>query len=203
MIALLTDRRMDPNGAGEPRIILTRQHDVMRACLAGDVDTARLGFAQRTKLFRRRYVQDVDACSRPFRKQGGAAYRFDCNDRRTRGKMGKRIEAPCPAQPCLAPLHDGVRLGMERNALAGGRHNLECFQHGASRRAWDPAEGVSHVELESDYAAGDQRGDVRDGVLAEQSVKPEIDMRLLGSDAVLCGERFGGAGRGDGAWDVS
>ena len=86
---------------------------------------------------------------------------------------------------------------MQRDALAGRRHHLEGFQHGAGRRRRDLAEGVAHVELEADHAALDQRRHVLDGVLAQQAVEAEIDMRLRGRDAVLGGERFGGAGRRD------
>ena len=53
---------------------------IVRAGFAGDVDPAELRLAKRTKLIRRRYVQDVDAGARPLRKDGCARYGFDGDD---------------------------------------------------------------------------------------------------------------------------
>ena len=69
----------------------------------------------------------------------------------------------------LAPLHDRVGLGVQRDALAGRRHHLESFEHRAGRGRGDLAERVAHVELEADHAGLDQRRHVLDRVLAEHA----------------------------------
>jgi hypothetical protein len=48
----------------------------------------------------------------------------------------ERIEPPGVAHAGLAPLHDGIGLGMQRDALAGARDHLEGFEHRAGRGAW-------------------------------------------------------------------
>ena len=90
----------------------------------------------------------------------------------------------------LAPLHDRVGLGVQRDALAGLRHHLEGFEHRAGGGRGDLAERVAHVELEADHAGLDQRRHVLDRVLAEHGVEAVIDMRLLGRHLVLGGERL-------------
>ena len=72
--------------------------------------------------------------------------------------------------------------------LPVGATDLERLQHRAGRWRGDLAEGVAHVELEADHAAFDERGYVLDGVLAEQAIEAEVDMRLFGGDLVLGGE---------------
>jgi hypothetical protein len=69
--------------------------------------------------------------------------------------------------PRLAPFHDRIGLGMQRDPLAGRRDDLERFQHRARRGRGDAAEGVAHIELEADDAALNQRADVLDAVFAQ------------------------------------
>ena len=113
----------------------------------------------------------------------------------TRGEMRDRIGAAGSANAALAPLHDRVGLGMQRDALAGRRHDLESLEHRAGRRRGDLAERVAHVELEADHAGLDQRRHMFDRVLAEHRVEAEIDMRLLGRHLELRGEHVGRAKR--------
>ena len=161
-------------------IIVGRQQEIMRTGLAGDVDAARLGFAQRPQLLGRRDVQDVNARAGPFGEDGGAADRLDRDDRGPRGDMRRTDRCrPAAIKPLLTPLHDRVGLGVQRDPLAGRRHDLEGFQHRAGRGRGDLAEGVAHIELEADHAAVDQRRHVGDGVLAEQAVEAEIDMQAF------------------------
>ena len=147
-------------------------------------------------------MQNVDARAGPLGEDRGAADRFDRDHRRARGDMRQRIVAAGAHQPLLAPFHDRVGLGVQRNALAGRRHDLEGFQHGAGRGRGDLAESVAHIELEADHAAGDQRRHVGDGVVAEQAVEAEIDAGFLRGDGVLGGKRRGVAGRRDGVRHV-
>ena len=140
-------------------------------------------------------MQDVDARAGPFGEDRGAADRLDRDHRRARGEMRQRIVAARVAELRLAPLHDRVGLGMQRDALAGRRHDLECLQHRAGRGRRNFAEGVAHIELEADHAAVDQRADIGDGLLAEQTVEPVIDMRLGRGDGVLFRENLCRSGR--------
>ena len=91
---------------------------------------------------------------------------------------------------------------MQRHALAGAGHRLECFEHRARGRRRDLSERVAHVELEADHSALDQRGHVLDRVLAQQAVKPEIDVRVRAGDAVLVGQHRRRAGGRDGVGHV-
>ena len=91
---------------------------------------------------------------------------------------------------------------MQRDALAGRRDHFECFQHRAGRGRGDFAERVAHIALEADDAAGDQSGDVFDGVLAEQPVKAVVDAGLVGGDLVFGRQHLGVAGRRDGVRHV-
>ena len=126
----------------------------------------------------------------------GAAHRLDRHHRRPRRDMRQRIDPAGIAHPQLAPHHDRVGLGMQRDALAGRRDDLEALQHRAGRGRRNRAERVAHVELEADRALGQLRH-VLDGVLAEQPVEPEIDVRLLGRHLVLGREDLRRAGRRD------
>ena len=74
----------------------------MRAGLAGDVDAARLGFAQRPQFGGRRDVQHVNAGAGPFGENRGAADGLDRDDRRPRVEMRDRLGAAGGAQPRLA-----------------------------------------------------------------------------------------------------
>ena len=93
LVARLAHRRIDADDAAEARVVVGRQHQIMRAGLAGDVDAARLGFAQRAQLLGRRDVQDVDARAGPFGEDRGAAHRLDRDHRGPRGEMRQRIGA--------------------------------------------------------------------------------------------------------------
>jgi hypothetical protein len=93
-------------------------------------------------------------------------------------------------QTLLAPLHDRIGLGMQRNSLAGRCDNLESFQHRAGRRRGNLAERIAHIELETDDAAAHQFGNMRDRVVAEQSVETEIDASLARRDFMLGGKRL-------------
>ena len=108
--------------------------------------------------------------------------------------MRKRIGAPGRTQPRLAPLHDRVGLGMQRNTFSGARHRLEGFEHRAGGGRGNLAEGIAHVALEADHACR-QRRHMLDRVLAEQAVEAEVHMCFLGRHLVLGGEDIGCAGR--------
>ena len=196
LVALLAHRRIDADDAAEAGIVVGRQKQVLRAGLAGDVDAARLGLAQRPQLFGRGDMQDVDAAAGPFGQDRGAAHRLDRHHRRPRGDMRERIDAARFAHPQLAADHDRIGLGMQRHALAGRRDHLERLQHRTGIRRRNRAEGVAHVELEADRGLGQFRR-VRDGVLAEQRIEPEIDVGFLRCHLVLGREQFGRADRRD------
>src|SRR3981081_1899331 len=53
-------RSAPADDAGKARVIVARQQHVVRAGLAGDVNTARLGLAQGPQFLGRRDVQDMD-----------------------------------------------------------------------------------------------------------------------------------------------
>ena len=101
LVARLAHRRIDPDDAAEVVIVVGRQQQIMRAGLAGDVDAARLGFAQRPQFLGRRDVQDVDARAGPFGEDRGAADRFDGDHRRPRREMRQRIA--CGRRRAAAP----------------------------------------------------------------------------------------------------
>src|SRR5713101_2312804 len=157
LMARLAHRRIDPDDAAETGVVRAGEKKILRAGLAGDVDAARLGLAQGAELVSRRDMEDMDARTGPFGEDGGAAHRLDGDDRGARGEMRERIEAACRAHAGLAPFHDGVGLGMQRDAFAGRRHRLEGFEHRAGRWARDLPERVAHIELEADDAAFDER----------------------------------------------
>ncbi len=202
LVASFPNRRIHPDDAGKAGVVVSREHQIVRAGLARDVDPARLGLAQRPQLLGRRDMENVNARAGPFRENGGAAYRLHGHYRRARGDMGERIDAARVAHAGLAPLHDRVGLGMERDALAGAGNDFESLEHRAGRRARDLAEGVAHVELEADDAAVDQNRHMRDGVLAEEAVEAEVHMRVPGCDVVLRRQHLGRAGRRDGVGHV-
>ena len=129
----------------------------------------------------------------------GAAHRFDRDNGGPRGDVRQRIAPACARQPVLPPLHDRVGLGMQRNALAGRRHDLERFEHGAGGRRGDLAERVAHVKLEADDAAVDELGDM------SRSCPRQADRRgqnqrtpCLAAMACLAASACGGAGRRNG-----
>ena len=90
---------IDADDAAEPRIVVGRQQQILRAGLAGDVDAARLGLAQRPQFLGRGDVQDVDARAGPFGQDRGAAHRLDRDHRGPRGEMRQRIDAAGLAHP--------------------------------------------------------------------------------------------------------
>ncbi len=53
LIFAFTHWRIDADHPGEAGVVVRRQHQVMRAGFAGDVDTARFSLAQRPQLFGR------------------------------------------------------------------------------------------------------------------------------------------------------
>src|SRR6185312_6363895 len=67
LVARLAHRRIDPDDAAEAGIVVAGKEKILRAGFAGDVDAARLGFAQGTQLLGRGNVQDVDARTGPLR----------------------------------------------------------------------------------------------------------------------------------------
>lgn len=147
-------------------------------------------------------MENVDARTGPFRKNGGAAHGLDCDHRGPRGKVRERIEAPRIAHARLAPLHDGIGLCVQRDPFAGAGDDLEGLEHRAGRWARNLSEGVAHIELEADHAAVDQRRHMLDRVLAEEPVEAEIDVRAGGRDAVLVRQHVGRAGRRNGVGHV-
>ena len=83
LVALFAHRRIDADNAAKAGIVVRGKEQVMRTGLAGDVDAARLGLAQRTQFLSRRNVQDVDARASPFGKDRGATHRLNGDHRRT------------------------------------------------------------------------------------------------------------------------
>ena len=65
------------------------------------------------------------------------------------------------------------------------RDDLEPFQHRAGRGGGQIAEGVAHKAFEADHAARDQVFEIGEIFLAQQAVKPVIDMRLGGGERML------------------
>ena len=128
----------------------------------------------------------MDAHAGPFGQDCRTAHRLDRYHRGPRRDMCQRIDAPGLTHPQLTPHHDRVGFGMQRDPFAGRRHDSKHFQHRAGGRRRDLAEGVAHVELETDDAAGGQFRHVLDRVLAQQSIKPEVDVRFLGCPCGAC-----------------
>ncbi len=58
------------------------EQEIVRAGLAGDIDPAGLCLAKGTKLNGRGYMQNMDACPRPLRKDGCARHGLNGHDGR-------------------------------------------------------------------------------------------------------------------------
>ena len=202
LVARLAHGRIDPDDAAEAGIVVGGQKKILRTGLPGDVDAARLRLPQGTQFLGRGNVQDVDARTGPLREDGGAAHCLDRDDRRTRREMRERVEATGIAHARLTPLHDGIGLSVQRHALAGASHRLESLEHRSGRWRGDLSKRVAHVELEADHSAFDERRYLLDGVLTQQAVEPEIDVRVRGGDAVLVRQRGSGTGRRNGVGHI-
>ena len=146
-------------------------------------------------------MQDVDPRASPFGKDRGAAHGLNCDHRRARCEMRQRINAAGIPHARLATLHNRIGLGMKRNSLPGRGDHFERLEHCAGRWRRDLAESVAHVELKADDRLGELRH-MPDRVFAEQPVKAEIDMRLLGCHLMLGRQDLRRARRRDGVRHV-
>ncbi len=177
--------RIDPDDRAEPRIVARVEQEVAGAGLARDLHAACLGVGKGAQFRRGGDMQHMDARAGPFREFGRARHGLGGHDRRPGCDMGERIIAPRRHQALLAPGHDRGRLGMERDAQARWRDDLEAFQHRPGRGRGEVAESVPHEALEGVDAAGDEAGQFVDIVLGEQAVETVIDMGLRGGRLLL------------------
>src|SRR5579862_3894310 len=147
----LADRRIDPHHVAEPLHVLGVEQQILRAGLDRDVDAARLGLAHDVERVLRTFVRDMQARAGPFGEIDRPADRLDLADRRPRGEMGQRVGASGLLHLRLPARHDRRVLGMDDDALADPRDDLEGLEHGAVAGCRQIAERVAHEAFEADH----------------------------------------------------